>query len=116
MSASPTRARAVLARTLAATALLAAVGSAPAEADNGTALLEIGRLSDGGSTNVNPSTVLAGLSYNEGAGGRFGVVAPSNGGGYGQFSFTPPAGTSITATRLWPRISLYGWPAMGYWT
>ena len=73
MHASPTRSRAVLARAVAAflfAGLAGAVASPPVYADGGTALLEIGRLSDGGPTNVNPATVLANLAYNQGSGGR----------------------------------------------
>lgn len=121
MLASPTRPRAVLSRPrrgvhiVAATALAMAVSAAvgtPANADGGVALLEVGRLADGASTNVNPATVLSGLDYNEGAGGRFGVTSPSRFGTH-TFAFTPPAGTSIVGARVWPRISAYGWPAMG---
>lgn len=119
MPASPTRSRAVLVRAVAAsiaTLALATSLCATARADGGVALLEIGRLSDGASTNVNPSTILTGLTYNEGAGSRFGVTAPGYVFGTSSFTFTPPPDTSITGSRVWPRVSVYGWPAMGTYT
>jgi hypothetical protein len=119
MVASRPRSRAVLARAVTAFLLAAVAGalaSPPVYADGGTALLEIGRVSDGGPTNVNPATVLANLAYNEGAGGRFGAEAPSTLGGSATFTFTPPAGTTIVGSRVWPRVAANGWPAMGAWT
>jgi hypothetical protein len=119
MVASPTRSRAVLARAVPAfllAALVGALASPPVYADGGTTLLEIGRVSDGGPTNVNPATVLTSLGYNEGAGGRFGAAAPSVLGGQATFTFTPPPGTTIVGSRVWPTIAANGWPAMGAWT
>ena len=115
MLAPHTRSRAVLARALTATLLATAVGAAfgaPAHADGGVSLLEVGRLADGTPTNVNPATILAGLDYNEGAGGRFGVTSPTRSTSH-TFTFTPPPGTSIRTARVWPRIYAYGWPSMG---
>jgi hypothetical protein len=89
----------------------AAVG-VPAHAEGGVALLEVGRLSDGTPTNVNPATILTDLDYNEGAGGRFGVTAPARTTSH-TFTFTPPAGTSIVSARVWPRVVASGWPAIG---
>jgi hypothetical protein len=94
------------------TLVIGAAFGTPANAKGGVALLEVGRLSDGTPTNVNPATILDDLDYNEGAGGRFGVTSPSRLTSH-TFTFTPPSGTSIVSARVWPRITAYGWPAMG---
>ncbi|MFN8205616.1 MAG: hypothetical protein U0S48_23935 [Solirubrobacteraceae bacterium] len=112
------RRRLVGARTLlAAVAAAGAIAALPsvARADGGTALLEIGRLSDGTPTGVNPASLLSGLDLNEGAGGRFGVTAGAPGTS-STFAFTPPADTTIRTASIFPSLYVYGWPAMGTWT
>lgn len=112
------RRRLVGARTLlAAVAAAGALAALPsvARADGGTALLEIGRLSDGTPTGVSPASLLSGLDLNEGAGGRFGVTAGAPGTS-STFAFAPPADTTIRTASIFPSLYVYGWPAMGTWT
>jgi hypothetical protein len=103
-----------LAALAAAAAMTTGAGAAIAPvalADSGQMLLEVGRLSDG-TPGGNPAAALSGLDYNEGAGGKFGVTSPSRFNS-STFTFSPPAGTTIAGSRVWPLISAYGWPAMG---
>jgi hypothetical protein len=101
---------------LATTAVLGTLALLPAaaDADAGHALLEIGRLSNGAPTVVAPSSQLAGLNYDEGAGGRFGALVGLPGDSR-TFTFTPPADATVDAGRVWPSMYLYGWPGVATW-
>jgi hypothetical protein len=106
-------------RSTAAGSLLAIVTAlaampAIAHADDGRALLEIGRFSNGAPTSVDPGSLLSGLDDNEGAGGRFGVRANARDVAH-TLTFTPPADTVIDSSRVWPSLHVAGWPALGTW-
>jgi hypothetical protein len=88
---------------------------ASAAADAGRALIEIGRLSNGSSTGVDPATLVSGLSRSDGAGGTFGVDAPMRG-AINTFSYDPPADTAITASTAQADLRASGWPALSTWT
>jgi hypothetical protein len=104
-------------RLAAAAALVAAVAvPTPASADGGRALIEIGRLSDGSPTGVDPAGLVAGLTVDQGSGGDFGVDTPP------RFetrtlTYTPPPDTTITASEAdATSLRAYGWVALGTWT
>jgi hypothetical protein len=89
--------------------------SASASADSGRALIEIGRLSNGAATGVDPATLVSGLTRNDGAGGLFGVDAPMRG-AINTFSYAPPANTAITGSTAQADLRASGWPALSTWT
>ena len=106
-------------RVLTAAAIVAGVTGVVvpvASAESGRALVEIGRLSDGSSTGVDPGALLSGLTVNGGAGAAFGVGAPARF-NTNAFTYTPPADTAIEASTAYATaIRAFGWPAMSTYT
>lgn len=106
---------ATLAGALACAAASAgAIGVTAASAAGGQELVQVGKLSDGVGTGVNPGQILAGLNINQGAGGAFGVQSTYKG-DVETFSFPIPTGLSVASARVWPSLHAGGWPAMGTW-
>lgn len=98
------------AAAFACAAALAGADAAPAA--DGAYLVQVGKLSTGAPTGVDPGSILVGVNRNEGSGGLFGVEAPAR---FEQrmFTFHPPAHTTLVEARIWAHARAYGWPAMG---
>jgi len=108
-------ARAALAAALVSAGAALAI-PAPAHGAGGQYLLQVGRLSSGASTGVDPADVLYGLTVNGGAGGSFGVDPEVTAGTNSEtFGFSRPTGVSVQRADVWAAMTIYGSPALGAW-